>query len=65
MDVLERICSAAIEISCRVEVAGLAREVATCDPGQSEMAQRARRVEGALGRVDPLECKDMVALGSQ
>jgi hypothetical protein len=39
MDVLERICSAAIEICGDVEVAGFAREVAPCDPGQSKVAR--------------------------
>src|SRR5258706_9845599 len=65
MDVLERICSAAIKICGGVEVAGFAREVASCDPGQSKVARRADRVEGVLRRVDPLDCDRMVALGRE
>ena len=65
MDVLQGICGAAVETGGQVDVTRVARDVTASEPGQREVARRAEPVEGALGRVDPVDRERVVALGRE
>src|SRR3954470_14344201 len=49
-DILQGLCSAAVQVRCQSVVAAPGRQIAAGDPSRRAMARRAQLVEARLGR---------------